>query len=102
MARGRSLVGTAFFALCLVSAMQLLEPRDMPFGVTGPSPVVSAIQHKDPDALDLKNYSSEADLIQAAERGDIYGGYIPGAVCRHARHRSGEELLRRDLCARRL
>ena len=36
------LVGTAFFALCLVSAMQLLEPRDMPFGVTGPSPVVSA------------------------------------------------------------
>ena len=72
------LVGTAFFALCLVSAMQLLEPRDMPFGVTGSSPVVSAVQHKDPDALDLKTYSSEADLIQAAERGDIYGGYIPG------------------------
>ena len=50
----------------------------MPFGVTGSSPVVSAIQDKDPDALDLKNYSSEADLIQAAEQGDIYGGYIPG------------------------
>ena len=72
------LVGTAFFALCLVSAIQLLEPRDMPFGVTGSSPVVRAIQHKDPDALDLKNYSSEADLINAAERGDIYGGYIRG------------------------
>ena len=26
----------------------------------------------------VKSYSSEADLIQAAERGDIYGGYIPG------------------------
>ena len=72
------LVGTAFFALCLVSAIQLLEPRDMPFGVTGSSPVVKAVQHKDPDALDLKTYSSEADLIKAAERGDIYGGYIRG------------------------
>ena len=71
-------MGTAFFALCLVSAIQLLEPRNMPFGVTGSSPVVSAVQHKDPDALDLMHYSSEADLIQAAERGDIYGGYIPG------------------------
>ena len=34
----------AVFALCLVSALQLLVPRDMPFGVTGPSPVVSAVQ----------------------------------------------------------
>jgi hypothetical protein len=72
------LVATAFFAVCLVTAMQLLQPRDMPFGVTGSSPVVSAVQAKDPDALDLINYSSEADLIQAAEQGDIYGGYIPG------------------------
>jgi hypothetical protein len=71
-------VGTAFFALCLVSAIQLLEPRDMPFGVTGRSAVVSAVQHKDPDALDLKTYSSEADLIKAAERGEIYGGHIRG------------------------
>jgi hypothetical protein len=73
-----ALVGIALFALCLVSAIQLLEPRDMPFGVTGSSPVVGAVQHKDPDALDLKHYSSEADLINAAERGDIYGGYIRG------------------------
>src|SRR5512132_643722 len=68
---------TAFFALCLVSAVQVLEPRNMPFGVTGPSPVVSAVQSK--LSLDLKTYASESDLIQAAERGDIYGGYIPGA-----------------------
>ena len=72
-------VGTAFFALCLVDALQLLEPREMPFGVTGSSLVVRAIQHKDPDALDLKSYSSQADLIKAAERGDIYGGYF--AAC---------------------
>ncbi len=45
----------------------------MPFGVTGSSPVVSAVQKEAPDALDLIDYSSESDLIQAAEQGDIYG-----------------------------
>jgi hypothetical protein len=67
----------AFFGLCLVSALQLLEPRDMPFGVTGPSPVVDAVKSK--LSLDVTTYSSEADLTQAAEHGDIYGGYIPGS-----------------------
>ena len=67
----------AIMAVCLVSAAQLLEPRSMPFGVTGPSPVVTAVQQK--ISLDLRNYSSEADLVQAAERGDIYGGYVPGS-----------------------
>lgn len=71
------LVLSAFFGLCLVSALQLLGPRDMPFGVTGPSPVVDAVQSE--FSLDLVTYSSEADLSQAAERGDIYGGYIPGS-----------------------
>jgi hypothetical protein len=67
----------AIFAVCLVSAIQLLEPREMPFGVTGPSSVVDAVQKK--YSLDLITYSSESDLTQAAERGDIYGGYIPGS-----------------------
>jgi hypothetical protein len=71
------LVLSALFGLCLVSALQLLFPRDMPFGVTGPSPVVDAVQSE--FSLDLVTYSSEADLSQAAERGDIYGGYIPGS-----------------------
>ena len=64
------------FGVCLVSAVQLLAPRAMPFGVTGPSPVVDAVQQE--YNLDLKTYSSEADLMDAAERGDIYGGYIVG------------------------
>ncbi len=67
----------AFFGLCLVSALQLLVPRDMPFGVTGPSPVVDAVMSE--SSLDVTTYTSEADLTQAAERGDIYGGYIPGS-----------------------
>ena len=55
------------FAVCLVSAVQLLAPREMPFGVTGPSPVVDAVQQE--YSLDLRTYSSEADLMAAAERG---------------------------------
>jgi hypothetical protein len=66
----------AIFTVCLVSAVQLLEPREMPFGVTGASPVVSAFEKE--FSLDLITYASESDLTQAAERGDIYGGYIPG------------------------
>lgn len=66
----------AFFTVCLVSATQELKPRDMPFGVTGPSSVVSAVQTK--LSLDLKTYSSQSELLAAAGRGDIYGGYVPG------------------------
>lgn len=49
----------------------------MPFGVTGSSPVISAVQDK--VSLDLIHYSNENELIDAAKRGDIDGGYIPGA-----------------------
>jgi hypothetical protein len=66
----------ALFAVCLVSAAQLLWPRAMPFGVTAPSPVVDAVQKK--FSLDVITYSSESELTQAADRGDIYGGYIVG------------------------
>jgi hypothetical protein len=67
----------AIFAVCLVSASQLLVPREMPFGVTGPSPVVEAVQQE--YSLGIITYSNEAELTQAAQRGDIYGGYIPGS-----------------------
>ncbi len=65
------------FAVSLVSAVQLLAPRDMPFGVTASSPVVDSVQQE--YSLDLHTYASESDLMDAAERGDIYGGYIVGS-----------------------
>ncbi|MDL9977711.1 hypothetical protein [Microbacterium candidum] len=64
------------FAVCLVSAIHLLEPRNMPFGVTASSPVVDAV-NKD-NALDVITYPSESALMTAAEQGDIYGGYVVG------------------------
>ena len=77
VALGTVAVLVAIFAVCLVSALQLLAPREMPFGVTGPSPVVTAVQKE--YSLDIKQYSSPDDLTAAAKRGEIYGGYIPGA-----------------------
>ncbi len=49
----------SIFAVCLVSAIQLLEPRDMPFGVTGPSKLVSQVEGQ--YSLKVKNYANEAD-----------------------------------------
>ena len=70
------IVLVALFVVCLVSALQLLAPRDMPFGVTGTSPVVTAVQQE--YSLDLITYGSQAELTEAATNGEIYGGYIPG------------------------
>ncbi len=72
------LVLVALFVVCLVSALQLLAPRAMPFGVTGPSPVVDAVQQE--YSLDLITYGSEAELTAAAKNGEIYGGYVPGST----------------------
>lgn len=42
------LAAQALLALCLVSAQQLLVPRNMPFGVTGPPSPWSPRWHHEP------------------------------------------------------
>ncbi|MFB0631128.1 hypothetical protein [Streptomyces sp. AB3(2024)] len=49
VALGMVLVLQSVFALCLVSALQLLVLRNTPFGVTGASPVVNAVVQPIPD-----------------------------------------------------
>ncbi|MER7770482.1 hypothetical protein [Kitasatospora sp. NPDC096140] len=72
---GLVLVAQALFVLCLVSAQQLLVPRNMPFGVAGaPSPVVAEVASK--LGLDLTSYPSQSAVTDAADRGELYGGYI--------------------------
>jgi hypothetical protein len=44
------LVAQAPFALCLVSALPLLVPRNVPFGAVGPSEVLVALTSKISDA----------------------------------------------------
>ena len=69
------LAAQALLALCLVSAQQLLVPRNMPFGVTGPpSPVVAAVASK--AGLDLSSYPNESAVMDAADRGELYGAYL--------------------------
>lgn len=69
------LVAQALLALCLVSAQQLLVPRNMPFGVAGPpSPVVAEVALR--TGLDLTSFPNEAAAMDAAGRGELYGAYL--------------------------
>lgn len=69
------LAAQALLALCLVSAQQLLVPRNMPFGVTGPpSPVVAAVASR--AGLDLTSYPSTSAMMHAVDRGELYGAYV--------------------------
>ena len=76
---GIVLVIQGLFALCLISALQLLVPRDMPFGVVGTSPVVSQVMVKSPGALHLSGYASQSAAMQAIDQGQIYGAYVAGS-----------------------
>ena len=71
------LVGQAVFALCLVSALQLLVPRNMPFGVVGPSKVVAAVTSK--ISLDTIGYANQSAAMTAIDRGELYGAYVTGS-----------------------
>jgi hypothetical protein len=72
------LVLQAIFELCLVSADQLLVPRNMPLGVAGsPSPVVAAVTSK--LGLDLTSYPSQSAAMTAIDDGQLYGAYVTGS-----------------------
>jgi hypothetical protein len=67
----------ALFALCFVSAQQLLTPRDMPFGVAGPpSQVVAAVTSK--VGLDPAAYPNQSAAMDAINQGKLYGAYVTG------------------------
>ena len=61
------LVVQALFALCLVSALQLLIVRNMPFGVVGSSKVVAAVTSK--ASLDTIGYADKSAALGAINRG---------------------------------
>ncbi|WP_405443678.1 hypothetical protein OG373_39340 [Streptomyces avidinii] len=76
VALGIVLVLQSFFALCLVSALQLLVLRSTPFGVTGASPVVNAVASK--VSLDTRSYANESAVMEAIGQSKLYGAYLPG------------------------
>jgi hypothetical protein len=72
------LIAQAMLVLCLVSAQQLLVPRDMPFGVAGaPSPVVAAVASK--IGLALTDYPNQSAAMNAIDQGGLYGAYVTGS-----------------------
>ncbi|MER5432840.1 hypothetical protein [Streptomyces sp. NPDC002588] len=73
---GVVLVLQSLFALCLISALQLLVPRDMPFAVTGSSKVVNAVTSK--VSLETISYANESAALDAISQSKAYGAYIPG------------------------
>ena len=72
------LVLQALFVLCLVSAQQLLVPRNMPFGVAGPpSPAVAAAASR--LGLALTPYPSQSAAMTAIDQGSLYGAWVTGS-----------------------
>ena len=72
------LAAQALFALCLVSALQLLAPRNMPFGVVGSSKVVAAVTSK--VSLDTIGYADKSAALRAIGQGQLYGAYVTGST----------------------
>jgi hypothetical protein len=75
---GVVLVVQSLFALCLISALQLLVPRDMPFAVTGSSKVVNAVASQ--VSLETISYANESAALDAINQSKAYGAYIPGST----------------------
>lgn len=71
------LIAQALFVLCLISAAQLLAPRNMPFGVVRPSPVVAQAQSA--VGLDPIAYPNRSAVMTAIDQGQLYGAYIAGS-----------------------
>ena len=67
----------AMFALCTVSAKQLLVPRNMPFGTVGSSQVVAQAQSK--VSLGVVAYPNQSAALSAIDQGSLYGAYVTGS-----------------------
>jgi hypothetical protein len=72
----------ALVAAVWVSALQAQVPRNMPFGVTGASPVVTLAESRKISGFQLSfvntTYANEGAATDAINKGQIYGAYIAG------------------------
>ena len=68
--------------LVSMSALATQRPQNMPFGVTGSSPVITAAQSAKLAGYQMsfvnRLYANENDVMNAINQGAIYGAYIPG------------------------
>jgi hypothetical protein len=71
------LIVQCLFTLSLVSALHDPVPHNLPFGVTGPSPLVTQVKSQ----LSLKTiqYPNESAVREAIDQNKIYGALLPGS-----------------------
>ena len=70
------------YTVCAITALQAPVPRNMPFGVTGASPVVTAAESQKFSGYQVSFvntlYASQSDAMNAINQGKLYGAYIVG------------------------
>ncbi|MEV6905125.1 hypothetical protein [Amycolatopsis sp. NPDC051372] len=69
-----ALVMGAIMVTTYVWAEHGVVARNLPWGVTGSSPLTSAVQEN--VSMTIHTYASEADLVNAANQTTIYGGFV--------------------------
>ncbi|MGP0108483.1 MAG: hypothetical protein ACLPR9_06410 [Acidimicrobiales bacterium] len=69
-----ALVLVSIMATTYISAEHLPVAHNLPWGVTGPSTLTTAVQEG--TDLQIHQYASQADLEQAINQGTIYGGFV--------------------------
>jgi hypothetical protein len=67
-----------------MSALATQRPQNMPFGVTGASPVVTVAESSKLGAYQMsfvnRLYANENEVMSAINQGAIYGAYLPGTT----------------------
>ncbi len=69
-----ALVMTTIMVTTYVQAEHGVVAHDLPWGEVGSSPLTAAVQKK--VSLQIHNYASEQDLVNAANNTTIYGGFV--------------------------
>jgi hypothetical protein len=65
-----TIMGTTY-----ISADHAVVAHNLPWGVTGSSPLTTAVQKS--VSLDIHQYANQSDLEKAANQAKIYGGFVP-------------------------
>jgi hypothetical protein len=70
-----ALVMVTIMATTYISANHPVVAHNLPWGVTGSSPVTTEVQQS--VSLDIHQYATQADLENVANHAEIYGGFVP-------------------------
>lgn len=70
-----ALVMIAIMGATYISANHAVVAHNLPWGVTGSSPLTTAVQKS--ISLDIHHYANQTDRENAANHAKIYGGFVP-------------------------